>query len=202
MAVLANRAGVAAWAAGASALVLQALAIGTGIVVSAIGAPGSESLWKLGGAFLLAALAIAFVAWAPLGERLVRMFRPGSEFRALSGGPLLLAVFTTTAHWFAYGGAFWMLGQGLFESFDLSLMQATGAYAAGYIVGLIAVFAPGGVGVRELVLSSLLAPIMGPEGAVALSLAARVLTTVTEAGAAVAALAVNRRKEETVDASD
>jgi uncharacterized membrane protein YbhN (UPF0104 family) len=101
--------------------------------------------------------------------------------------------------WIAYGLAFWLLARGLFETADLSLIQATGVFAAGYIVGLLALFAPGGVGVRELVYVALLAPIVGSGGALALSIAARLLLTATEACAALVALFVDRRKEITVD---
>jgi uncharacterized membrane protein YbhN (UPF0104 family) len=92
-----------------------------------------------------------------------------------------------------------MLAMGIFESSELSLIQATGVFAAGYIVGLLALFAPGGVGVRELVYVALLAPVVGSGGALALSIAARLLLTTTEAIAAVVVLFVDRRKELSVD---
>jgi uncharacterized membrane protein YbhN (UPF0104 family) len=92
-----------------------------------------------------------------------------------------------------------MLAMGIFESSDLSLIQATAVFAAGYIVGLLALFAPGGVGVRELVYVALLAPVVGSGGALALSIAARLLLTATEAIAAVVVMFVDRRKELSVD---
>src|SRR2546422_9349251 len=65
----------------------------------------------------------------------------------------------------------------------LPLTTAIGAFTLGYILGLLALFAPGGVGVRELVLVGLLAPFLGSGGAVAVSVASRVLLTLTEAAA-------------------
>ncbi len=201
LAVMANKAGIAGWAAGASALVMQALAIGTGVVVVAIGAPGATSPITLVGAFLVAAGAVGFVVWEPFGERLIRLVRPGSEFRALKGRRVFFAIVVALAHWFAYGLAFWMLAKGLFAVQTVSLMPAVGIFAAGYIVGLIMLPFPGGVGPREAVIVYLLVDTMGLGGATALSIASRILLTATEAGAAATALAINRRKENTVDES-
>jgi uncharacterized membrane protein YbhN (UPF0104 family) len=116
-------------------------------------------------------------------------------------GTALLGTLITLLSWVAYGIAFWMLANGIFRITDLTAFQATGVFAAGYIVGLLALFAPGGVGVRELVHVALLAPVVGGGGALALSVASRLLLTATEAGAALVALIADRRKELPVDRS-
>jgi uncharacterized membrane protein YbhN (UPF0104 family) len=105
----------------------------------------------------------------------------------------------TLLSWVSYGAAFWLLAKGIFEAPDFSVVQATGIFAAGYIVGLLALFAPGGVGIRELVFIALLAPVFGSGGALAMSVAARLLLTATEASAALVAVFVDRRKEPSVD---
>jgi len=51
-------------------------------------------------------------------------------------------------------------------------------------MGLIALVAPGGLGVRDLALVGFLTPLVGSGGALAVSLASRVQLTLTEAGAA------------------
>ena len=61
-------------------------------------------------------------------------------------------------------------------------------FAAGYITGLLALFAPGGVGVREAVFIALLAPSVGSGGAIVLGVASRVLLTLTEIAAALLGL--------------
>ncbi|MGH2609413.1 MAG: hypothetical protein ACRDHF_10030, partial [Tepidiformaceae bacterium] len=53
--VLAQRAGVEAWAAGASAFAMQALGLGTAVAVVAVATPGAESPLRLGAAALAAA---------------------------------------------------------------------------------------------------------------------------------------------------
>ncbi len=199
LAVLAQQAGVAGWAAAGSAVVMQMMAIGTGALVVSVGAPGAATPLALTVAVCRAGCVVIFLVWEPLVNRIVRMIRPGLEFRALPVQTALLATAVTLASWLAYGMAFWMLANGIFGGADLSAFQATGVFAAGYIVGLLALFAPGGVGVRELVFVALLAPVLGSGGALGLSIAARLLLTATELLAALGALLVDRRKEISVD---
>jgi len=71
-------------------------------------------------------------------------------------------------------------------------------FALGYILGLLALFAPGGVGVRELVFIGLLAPALGSGGAVALSVGSRVMLTLCEAVAPLGALLITRSAKEDV----
>ena len=70
--------------------------------------------------------------------------------------------------------------------------------ALGYILGWLALFAPGGVGVREVVLIGLLTPALGGGGAVALSVASRILLTLTEVAAPLGALLITRAAKEDV----
>jgi uncharacterized membrane protein YbhN (UPF0104 family) len=192
LAVLAQRAGVSGWAAAGSALAMQALAVGTGASVVALFAPGVVSPVQLVIAAGLALLAVWALTSRSLCERVVRWVRPDAELRALAPGTALAAAAITLLGWLAYGVAFWLLARGLLGEGTLSLGAATGVFAAGYIVGLLALFAPGGVGVRELVFVAMLTPLMGSGGAVALSVASRLLLTVTESGAALAALVLGR----------
>src|SRR3989449_10770080 len=77
----------------------------------------------------------------------------------------------------------------------LPISTAIGAFTLGYILGLLALFAPGGVGVRELVLVGLLAPFLGSGGAGAVSVASRVLPTLTEAAAPLLTLPLRHRPQ-------
>jgi uncharacterized membrane protein YbhN (UPF0104 family) len=100
----------------------------------------------------------------------------------------------------AYGMAFWSLSRGLGFEAALTPPTAVGVFALGYIAGLLALFAPGGVGVREAAFGLLLAPVMGPGPAVGLSVASRLLLTVMEVAAAgiadLAARAQSRQPKE------
>ncbi|NMC43979.1 MAG: UPF0104 family protein, partial [candidate division Zixibacteria bacterium] len=57
-------------------------------------------------------------------------------------------------------------------------------------IGYLAIFAPGGIGPREAVMTLLLAPFFGPAVAAALSLASRLWLIVVEAVAALIALKI------------
>jgi uncharacterized membrane protein YbhN (UPF0104 family) len=65
-------------------------------------------------------------------------------------------------------------------------------FALGQTLGTLALFAPGGVGVREAVLISQLMPSLGAGGAVALTIASRLLLTCIEVGAPLVILLVTR----------
>src|SRR3989475_142463 len=80
----------------------------------------------------------------------------------------------------------------------LPLPSAVAAFPLGYVLGLLALFAPGGVGVRELVLIGLLAPFLGSGSALAVSLASRVLLTVLEGATALVTFPLRHRPQESV----
>jgi hypothetical protein len=54
------------------------------------------------------------------------------------------------------------------------------AFAAAYVAGYVAVFAPAGLGIREVSLVAFLAPVLAPEPAAALAVVARLWTTGVE----------------------
>jgi hypothetical protein len=193
--VLAQRAGVVAWASAASAVAIQAVAVGTAVAVVAAVTPGAASPVRLAAAALVAVATIAVLAWK----------RAASAVAGLVGIPQiqplsLAAVAQSSAFgllsWVAHGTAFWLLARGLGLPGALPLGTAVGAFTLGYVLGLLALFAPGGVGVREVVLISLLTPAVGAGGAVAWSLASRIELTLVEAGAGLVAALTGRRKED------
>jgi hypothetical protein len=200
--VLAQRAGVEPWAAGASAFAIQAVGLGTAVAVVAAATPGAESPLRLAAAAVVAVATIGFLAWERGARWLAGLAaRGGGAGRASEFKPLPLAAVAesaglTLASWGSYGLAFWLLARGLGLPGSLSLATAAGVFALGYILGLLALFAPGGVGVRELVFIGLLTPALGSGGAVALSVGSRVLLTLCEAAAPLGALLVTRRTKE------
>jgi uncharacterized membrane protein YbhN (UPF0104 family) len=62
----------------------------------------------------------------------------------------------------------------------LSLPQAIGVLTCSYIVGFLALFAPGGLGPRESVFLLMLSGQVGLKAAAALAIASRLLLTATE----------------------
>jgi glycosyltransferase 2 family protein len=194
--VLAQRAGVDAWAAAASAVVIQALGVGTAVVVVAAAMPRAESPLRLAVAAVVAAGTIGLLAWARPARTLARLVGPAAQFRPLPLGAAVRGGVLTLLSWVTYGIAFWLLARGLGLPGTLPLATAAGVFALGYILGLLALFAPGGVGVRELVFIGLLTPSLGSGGAVALSLGSRVLLTLTEAAGPLGMLLLTGRRKE------
>jgi uncharacterized membrane protein YbhN (UPF0104 family) len=72
------------------------------------------------------------------------------------------------------------LARGLLPGISLSLAQAIGVFTCSYLVGFIALFAPGGLGPRESVFLLMLAGEIGLKPAAGLALASRLLLTGTE----------------------
>ena len=91
MTVMSQRAGVAPWAAAASAVVLQAVGIGTGAaVVGAAGAvaleaarPGSRAALQL--LMVGSAVAVGLMLWPPVARRLLRLAGSGGRGRPPAG---------------------------------------------------------------------------------------------------------------------
>jgi uncharacterized membrane protein YbhN (UPF0104 family) len=192
---LAQRSGVAPWAAGASAVVIQALGVATGVIVAAATLrPGTLAV-GLAIALAVAVATLALLAW----ERAVRW--AGSTvgliagLRALPVTTVLASGALTLTSWVTYGAAFWCLARGLGLT-GLPVAVAVGVFALGYLVGLMAVFVPGGVGVRELAFVGQLTPLLGSGPAIGVSVASRLLLTITEVTAALFALGASRKPEE------
>src|SRR2546427_11560523 len=82
--VLAQRAGVDAWAAAASAVVIQALGIGTAVVVVAAATPSAEPPWRLAAAAAAGAGAVGPLAWDRAAGVFVLPMGTAAHVRALA----------------------------------------------------------------------------------------------------------------------
>jgi len=200
MALMARQAGVSPAAATGSAVILQAVSIGSGAAVAALtGAaalerarPGATAaLWVI----LAAAVGgIGLLLWPPVLRRLLRVAAPEAAFDATPPLPgVLYGVIANVAGWVGYGLALWLLARGLLPNAGLGLQTAIAVFTASYLAGFLAFIAPGGLGVREGLFILMLQGTLGIGAATALALASRVLLTVTELGAAVPFLVFPRR---------
>lgn len=194
MVVLAEREGVERWASAASAVAVQAVGIGTAAALVAAATPHAYSPVRVAGAALLGLGTVALLAWKGALARLGRLVGAAGEWRALPASAVLAGSGLTLLSWCVYGFAFWALGRGIGLPPTLPLADAASVFALGYIVGLLALFAPGGIGFREATFLALLTPYLGGGGALALSLASRLELTLTEAAAGLGALALGGRK--------
>jgi glycosyltransferase 2 family protein len=192
MALLAQRAGIAAWAATGSAVVLQVLAIGTGAAVAGLTgrqaiAAADPRLGAVLGVLIAGAVAgVALLLWPAFLRRLLRLAAPDAEAR---GTPpvagIAFGIVANLVAWLGYGLALWLLARGLLPSAGLDPALAIAVFTASYLAGFLALFAPGGIGVREGLFILMLQGPLGIAAATALALASRVLLTITELGAAV-----------------
>ena len=196
--VLAQRAGVDAWAAGASAVAMQAIGLGTAVAVVAAATPAAESPLRLGLAALAALGTIGFLTWTRGARWLATVVGLAEQFRPLPPVYVAESAGLSLISWVTYGVAFWLLALGLGLPATLPITTATGVFALGYILGLLALFAPGGVGVRELVFIGLLTPALGSGGAVALTVGSRVLLTLCEVVAPLGVVLIMGRSKEDV----
>jgi glycosyltransferase 2 family protein len=194
--VLAERAGVRRSAAAVSAFAMQAVVLGTGVVLVAIATPHAASPILLGGAVLAALALIGVLAWRRTAEWLGALADSKTPLPPLPASAILFSSGLMLVSWVTFGIAFWMLIRGLISTTSVPIPAAMGMFALGYVLGIVAVFAPGGMVVRDLALVGFLTPFLGSGGALAVSLASRVQLTLTEAGAAGAALLLKPAKKE------
>ncbi|MGI9040751.1 MAG: lysylphosphatidylglycerol synthase domain-containing protein [Gemmatimonadales bacterium] len=199
MALMSQQAGVAPWAATGSAVILQALAVGTGAAVVGLTGAGALESAHPGATAALAALVVAAVCgialllWPPAVRRVFGLVLPNAG--AVTAPPLAAVVLGIAANliaWIGYGVGLWLLARGLFPRSGLDLLSAIAVFTASYLAGFLALLAPGGLGVREGVFILMLQGPLGIGAATALALASRLLLTITEFGAAAPFLAFPR----------
>jgi hypothetical protein len=204
LAALAADEGISPVVATGAVLLQQLVLLATGIVVAVVMAPG----WAApvtGGMPPIAAAAVAigtlvvFVLVIPLmmpaiGRALHRIVRrefawprPSHSAFAAYTGALVLP-------WLAYAAAFWLFGRALLGLSAPSLEIAGGAFVASYVAGIVAVFAPAGIAVREAALVAMLAPVIEARAALLLAIGSRLWMIALEILMAVVVVAVYRTR--------
>ncbi len=191
MAVLAREAGASPVAATGSAIIMQIVNLAAGFAVVAVAGAGellqSSPLLRMAAWLTIAAtvVGLAFgpqlLVWAVrTGTRLAK--RPMPDMPDITRSALLLVFAANALAWIAYGigfGIFWsaLLGRGGGIS-----MAALAVYTASYLLGFLALVAPGGLGVRESILIGLLISLRlaTPADAALLAAASRIWLTVLE----------------------
>jgi hypothetical protein len=205
MALMAQQAGVAAWAATGSAVVLQVLAIGTGAAL--VGLTGAVALeaahpgvrLALGALVVASAGGVALVLWPPVVRRLLRVARvPAEAVMAPKPEGVIAGIVVNVVAWVGYGTSLWLLARGILPATQLELPRAIAVFTASYLAGFLALLAPGGLGVREGLFILALQQPLGIAAATVLALASRLLLTITEFGAAAPFLLFSRRSPRVV----
>jgi uncharacterized membrane protein YbhN (UPF0104 family) len=99
--------------------------------------------------------------------------------------------------WGIYGVAFWTTGRALFAIPASDIPRYIGVFALAWLAGVVAFFAPGGIGVREAVIAALLTSRLGPADAIVLAATSRIVLSAIDIVAAAASFGVPalRRRE-------
>jgi hypothetical protein len=96
--------------------------------------------------------------------------------------------------WICYGISFYTFMNAIMVKPDIPVIAGIGSFVMAYIIGYLTFFSPGGLGARELVLTTVLSPFLGPM-AVGLAVAARVWNLISEFIATVIALLIKLEKK-------
>jgi uncharacterized membrane protein YbhN (UPF0104 family) len=156
-------------------------------------AAGSMAAFLLGwwGALLLAAVAVLLLlARRPTRSRL----------------PALVTIRATLLYllvWLLLGASFWLCARGLVTVPAGDLALYIGTFAVAWLAGLLAIYAPGGLGVREAVLVALLHGRIGAADALVVAAASRLMLILADVLlAAVSTAALRRRGRPQLDVID
>jgi uncharacterized membrane protein YbhN (UPF0104 family) len=162
--VLAQREGVPGWTAAGAAIIGTVLNIGVGFGVAALAASGSFEVMptylQVGAIvgsvlFVLGMLALPWL----LPPAVVLLSRLRGANVAVTLPPvstMWIAAIVNACSWFAYGVAFYFLARGTTSGVTGSPFLFVAVFTASYLAGYLALFAPGGIGVRETALAVLL----------------------------------------------
>jgi hypothetical protein len=169
-------------AASVGVILLQIVTLATGIMITVSAAPrllpltaGLTSVEQLLiAALLVAGLIVALPHLLPrIRSLLERILKKPVPLPTPPRGQFALYVIRCAGNWLIYGFAFWLFSRALLGQGAPSAWVAITCYVASYLAGLIAVFAPGGIVVREGAIIGLLQPSIGVEAATILAIASR-----------------------------
>ncbi|MFH1688445.1 MAG: lysylphosphatidylglycerol synthase transmembrane domain-containing protein [bacterium] len=156
------------------------------------GVLSAQSLWLVGVCLIPIILLISWprpiIAVANFVLRLVK--RPTIAFH-LDKKVALQVLVRYFLGWLGYGVAFYLFVRAVVPDASLGLLAAAGIYNASYQIGYLTLFAPGGIGSRELAMQAMLEPFVGPI-APAIAILARLWVIVIEIVAALIALSIRK----------
>ena len=190
LSVLAAREGVSGTAAAGAAVLGTLLNIGAGFAVAVIsGADRLDSVYEgfriaaltATAVFVAGALALPVILPPVLRWFALKRGMPVAS-RQLTSTTLWGATAINVVSWLGYGLAFALFARGVTPQITGEPTLFIAAYAASYLIGFLAIFSPGGLGVREAALSVILVGLgaAGQGDAVILGVTSRLWLTVLE----------------------
>jgi hypothetical protein len=185
MSVMAREHAVSPMAAASSSILLQLVTVATGIalvLVTGIRAIDQPAVAIAIGVVLAAGIASIPVVLPRLARAAGSLAGKAIEVPPLPASTLWLSVARSLLSWIAYGVAFQLFVRGVLGSAAGATSSYIAVYAASYIIGFLALFAPGGVVVREsaLVAGMVRLGLASQPDAFAVAVASRLWLTVVE----------------------
>src|SRR5262249_41380778 len=155
-------------------------------------AAGAMAGFLLGwwGVLILVGIAIALLP----GERLARDRQ--AIWATIRATLLFLPV------WLLLGASFWLCARGLVTVPAHDFAYYMGAFAVAWLAGLFAIYAPGGLGVREAVLVALLGGRIGAANALIVAAASRLILILVDVLLAGISTTAIRRSRPQLDVAD
>jgi uncharacterized membrane protein YbhN (UPF0104 family) len=115
-----------------------------------------------------------------------------SLLAALRAGPGAIVLYLVV--WGMYGLAFWTTARALFAIPASDMPRYIGVFALAWLAGLVAFFAPGGIGVREAVIAALLTGRLGQADAIVLAATSRIVLSAIDLAAGAVSFGVPPRR--------
>jgi glycosyltransferase 2 family protein len=197
MTIMAREQSVSPLMAAGSSILIQLLSVATGIGVVLVA--GSQAVEHRVVAVGVLILLLAFVASAPTmlpaAARFVASVTGKKiELPAIAATTVWAAALRSAISWISYGIAFQFFVKGILGNAAGGTLSYIAVYAASYIIGFLALFAPGGAVVREsaLVTGMVRMGLSSQPDALAVAIASRLWLTVLEILPGLAFLAVRK----------
>jgi len=191
----------------ASVVASLAVVAGSGVVVALVTLPFTSPHVLRQYWWVLCTVPVLVAALCPplLGrilDRLLMLIRSQPLERRPSWRGIGRAVAWNLAGWLVLGVAIWLLVGDVAGLRPSSLVLSIGGYALAYSAGLLLVILPSGLGARDLILVAALAQALPHGTAVAIALAARVVTTVSDLSLGGLGIALRRKPARLADARE
>jgi uncharacterized membrane protein YbhN (UPF0104 family) len=174
----------------AATLLAVAVTVAVGLAVAAVALPLASGEAARRWWWVLAAAPVLLGCLHPrvLGFGVRTAARPFRRFREVAeagtlhvrGRSVAAAVAWTALAWAPLGAHAWLLTWAVGGDPLASLGPAVGGYALAWTLGLLVVFAPAGLGVREAVLVAALAPVVDAGAALVVAVLSRLVMTAAD----------------------
>jgi len=175
--------------AATASILVMVMNLASGLFVAAVTIPvfaGDVAVryrWML----LLAPVILAFLyprVLNPLLSLVLRVAKRPPMEHELRLRDVSRAFAWSLAAWLAYGVHAWLLVLGVGTHSPEALPLAIGGFALAFCAGFLVVIVPAGAGVRDVALAAALSPVLGPGGAIVVSLASRLVLVVADLASA------------------